>query len=77
MQNALKANLNPEKISPHILRHSFATNVLKNGMNLRSVQEILGHSDISTTQIYTHTNVPKLGKFIEDNHPLSLKNNPK
>ncbi|MDX1949448.1 MAG: tyrosine recombinase [Rickettsiales bacterium] len=68
---ALKAGISPSKISPHILRHSFATNILDKGLDLRVLQEILGHSDISTTQIYTHTNISKLKNFVEANHPLA------
>lgn len=72
---AIQADISPEKISPHILRHSFATNILNKGIDLRSLQEILGHSDISTTQIYTHLNVPQLKNFVEENHPVSdIKN---
>ncbi len=68
---AIKAGVSPSKISPHILRHSFATNILDKGLDLRVLQELLGHSDISTTQIYTHTNISKLKNFVEANHPLS------
>lgn len=67
------ANIDREKISPHILRHSFATSSLQRGVDLRMLQEVLGHSDISTTQIYTHTNPVKLKKFIHEHHPASKK----
>ena len=68
---AAKAGIDPGKISPHVLRHSFATNILQKGIDLRVLQEILGHSDISTTQIYTHINSAKMKSFVEQNHPLS------
>lgn len=70
---ALKAGIEAKKISPHVLRHSFATNLIEKGMDIRVLQEILGHSDISTTQIYTHTNTQKLKNFVEKNHPMAKK----
>jgi len=68
---ALKANLAPERISPHVLRHAFATHLLDHGADLRSLQKMLGHADIATTQIYTHVAGRRLAELVEAHHPLA------
>ncbi len=70
-QLAGRCGLDAGKLSPHILRHAFASHLLQNGADLRVVQELLGHADISTTQIYTHVLEERLQKLVNDHHPLA------
>ena len=68
-----RAGLDPAKVSPHVLRHAFASHLLDGGADLRTVQQLLGHAEIATTQIYTHLESGRLKTLMETKHPLGVE----
>jgi integrase/recombinase XerD len=67
---AALAGIRPDRVSPHVLRHAFATHLLAGGADLRALQAMLGHADIATTEIYTHVDASRLVELVNTRHPL-------
>jgi integrase/recombinase XerD len=72
-QMAGDAGISPDRVSPHVLRHAFATHLLSGGADLRVLQSLLGHADIATTQIYTHVDSARLVELVNARHPLATR----
>ena len=71
---AVSVEIDPKRVHPHVIRHSFASHLLNSGVDLRVLQELLGHSDIATTEIYTHILNSKLQELVFKHHPLGKLN---